>query len=383
MTVAKRVEQRQPRRRMPRRATKSKARRKPPAPKLDGRPDVIVLGRSPCAKRIARSVRDVGIASRRVGSPEDVAGAVQQQTRAVLVVPPIPQFSVSSFARRRSEALQLVPLFVVVEGPLADRTVRKLYRDGVEAVFEWPSEAQALRRTMFRLCARPAGQWGRRKSPAEIALEETARTRLAADAVPFGAELRLEAFRRFILLKGTLDALWKLELARQVVSDIPGVDDVVAAGVEIRGQGRTDRAVARATREVLRHASGVESATLAVAVRDGEVTLTGSVRDKLEATRALDLVHHVSGVRRVRDYLVISEKGKQQDAALARRVGSMLKGRYPDWPVNLSVFGDVAVLSGRVPRAAAREQLTRLVGAQPGVNRVVDKLAVTHAGRRR
>lgn len=381
VTAAGRVKQRQPRRRVPKRAT-AKLRRKPPEPKLGGRPDVVVLGRSALSKRVSRAVRDIGAQCRRVEAPDDVAGAVHDLTRAVVVVPPIPAFSILAFARRRDDALRRIPLFVVMEGPLPEKTVRKLYRDGIEAVFEWPSEAHALRRTMFRLCAPEVRQWGRRKSPAEIALEETARARLGADAVPFGAALRVEACRRFIVLKGSLDAIWKLELARQVVSEIPGVDDVVAEAVHISGQAPTDRAVARAIREVLRHASGVESTTLAVAVRDGQVTLTGSVKDKQEAARALELVRQVRGVSSIQDYLVVSAKSKERDAALARRVRSALKARYPDWPVNLSVFGDVAVLSGRIPRAAARDQLTRLVRAQRGVERVVDKLAVKPAGRR-
>ena len=382
MTAAKRISQRRPRRRAPKRTSTKSTRRKPPEPRLGGRPDVVVLGRSEVSKRISRSVRDLGIRCRRIAEPDDMAGAIHDLTRAVLVVPPIPKFSVSAFAKRRDDDARRVPMFVVMEGPLPAPTVRRLYRDGVEAVFEWPSEGHALRRTLFRLSAPLVGQWGRRKNPTEIALEETARARLDADAVPFGAELRLEACRRFIVLKGSLDALWKLELARQVVSEIPGVDDVVAEGVHITGQASTDRAVARAIREVLRHASGVESATLAVAVRDGEVTLTGSVEDKQEAARALEIVRQVSGVSAIRDYLVVSAKSKERDAALARRVRSALKSRYPDWPVGLAVFGDVAVLSGRVPRAAVRDQLTRLVRAQQGVGRVVDKLAVKPAGRR-
>lgn len=381
MTGAGPIRGRQPRRRRPGTAAARATRRKPPEPKLSGRPEVLLIGQSPVSRRVQRTVRDLGVQCRRLAKPEDATGAIHELTKAVLIVPPIPTFSVLTFARHRSDASADIPMFVVMEGPLPARTVRKLYQEGVEAVFEWPSDAQALRRTVFRVSAPQVGRWGRKKSPSEVALEETARARLAADAVPFGAELRVEACRRFLVLKGSLDALWKLELARQVVSDIPGVDDVIAEGVEIRGQTRDDRAVGQAIREVLRYASAVEGSTLAIAVRDGEVTLTGSARDQHEAARALELVHHVRGVRRVRDYLVVSAQGKEKDAALARRVRASLKARYPDLPVHLAVFGNVAVLAGRVPRAAARDHLKRLVSAQLGVERVVDKLSVSPSGR--
>jgi len=273
-------------------------------------------------------------------------------------------------------------MFVVMEGPLPPKTVRGLYRDGVEAVFEWPAEAQALKRTMFRLTSPADRRWGRSKSPSEIALEETARAHLLAEAVPFGSRLDVEAVRRFVVLRGRLDALWKLEVARKMISEIPGVEDVVADGVEIRGEKRSDRQIATAVREVLRHAAAVEKSTLGVAVRAGEVTITGSTRDRHEANRALELIRQVRGVRDIRDFLVVSPTSKQKDAALARAIGRVVETRYPYQAVRVAAFGDIAVLSGRVQTAAMRDELNALVAAQEGVGRVVDKLTVTGRPRR-
>jgi len=170
-------------------------------------------------------------------------------------------------------------------------------------------------------------------------------------------------------------------LARQIVADIPGVEDVIADGVEIAGQTRDDRSIARAIREVLKHAAKVEKSTLAISVRSGDVTVTGSVRDKREATRALELIRQVRGVRGVQNFLVISASGKKQDAALAKRVREVLQTRYPNLKVDLSVFGNVAVLSGRVPRAGVRDKIKELVYGQDGVERVVDKMSVSGRAR--
>jgi len=289
-------------------------------------------------------------------------------------VPPIPTFSVLSFVRQNDVSL---PTFVVMAGPLPTPTVRKLYRDGVEGVFEWPADRAALTRTMLRLAAPSGFTWGRAKSSAEIALEEMARAHLGADAVPFGAHLGVDAIGRILVLKGRLDALWKLELARRIVSEVPGVEDVLAGGVEITGQSRSDRAVADAIRQVLRHAANVESSTLAVSVRGGHVTLTGTAKNKYEAARALDFVRQVRGVRSVDDYLVISPGAKRKDVVRARTVRNVLHTRYPKAAVDVSVFGDVAVLTGSVPRAAVRDEITRLVDGQEGIRRVVDKLRVS------
>lgn len=382
MSRAARTGARQSRRSPAKRLARRSERRKPPATNAAARRHVLVLGQSDLSKRVTRSIRALGVLCQRVGTPESVDGAIDEATQALVVVPPIPSLSVATFARRFAMESERIPIFVVMEGPLPTRTVRKLYRDGVEAVFEWPADREALKRTLFRVSAPTLGGWGRGKSAAEIALEETARAHLKSDAVPFGAQLRVHACRRFVILKGTLDALWKLELARQIIAEIPGVEDVVADGVEITGPARGDRATAKAVREVLRQATMVEGATLAVSVRSGEVTVTGSVRDKREASRALELIGQVRGVRRVHDYLVISPRGKKQDEALARRVRNALRTRYPELSLDLAVFGKVAVVSGRVPRAAVRDKLKKLIHGQDGVERIVDKLVVSGRARR-
>jgi len=366
---------RQARRRRPRTATR-RQRRAPPRPKLDERPHVLLLGQSSLSKRLTRLLTNLGVPCRRLDNPDDVDVAVTKWTRGVLIVPPIPRFSVLTYARRSQARSRDLATFVVMNGPMPTRTSAALYADGISAVFEWPVDADALKRTMLRLTTPELARWGRKRTASEIALEETARAHLEADATPFGAKLGVEAAGRVLLLKGSLDALWKLELARQVAAEVSGVDDVIADGVEIRGVKQDDRKLARAVRAVLKHASSVEGSTLAVAVRSGEVTLAGSVADRQEARRATELVQQVRGVRRVQDYLVVSQKAKRKDHTLARRVRSAVTSRYPKLAVDLSVFGNVAVLSGRVPSARHRDRLRDLVENQDGVDRVVDKLQV-------
>jgi osmotically-inducible protein OsmY len=268
-----------------------------------------------------------------------------------------------------------------MNGPMAARTSRALYADGVTAAFEWPVDRDAIKRTMLRLTSPEFIGWGRKRTPREIALEETARAHLDADATPYGANLGVEACGRVLLLKGKIDALWRLELARQVAAEVSGVDDVIADGVEIQGVQSDDRTLSRAVRTVLKHASAVDGSTLAVAVRSGQVTLAGSVADRQEARRAVQLVRQIPGIRGIQDYLVVSKKAKRRDRSLARRVRSAVGSRYPELPVELSVFGDVAVMAGRVPNATYRDRIREIVENQTGVERVVDKLQVQRKRR--
>ena len=79
--------------------------------------------------------------------------------------------------------------------------------------------------------------------------------------------------------------------------------------------------------------------------------------------------------------IVVSKKAKRRDRSLARRVRSAVGSRYPGLPVELSVFGDVAVMAGRVPNATYRDRIREIVENQTGVERVVDKLQVQRKRR--
>ena len=93
---------------------------------------------------MTRAIRELGFGCLRVDHPDEADLAIDQQTRALLVVPPIPRFSVLTYARRGRARSEDVPLFVVMEGPVPSRTARTLYAEGVEAIFAWPRDAQAL-----------------------------------------------------------------------------------------------------------------------------------------------------------------------------------------------------------------------------------------------
>ena len=125
----------------------------------------------------------------------------------------------------------------------------------------------------------------------------------------------------------------------------------------------------------MRHTSDVDESTLAITVNNGCVVLTGSAADRKELDRLVELARHVRGVRDVQRLVVVSKKAKQQDRIVAGHVRKALATRGAA-EVSAAVFGGVCVLTGRVARAPHKRALRNLVEAVPGVNRVVDKLAV-------
>lgn len=370
----------------PRRRRRPKARpkvrpgptkgRRRPEQRLVGQPSVLVFGVSDLSERVKRSIRKKGIRCERVERAEEAFASIGEETKAVFVVPPIPKVSVVAYVARVRQGEHTPPVFVVLEGTLPARSLRDLYREGVAAVFELPLDSEALERTVFRvagslnLIPRP------RKRASEIALEEVVRSRLDAHATHFGTKLRIEVHRRFVVFHGSVDSLWKLELALRIASETPGVKEVLGDTVEIEGESRSDRAIAGAVRAVLNHASTVDTSTLAVAVRHGVVTLTGTANDRREMTRARNLISQVRGVRKVDNYVTVSSEKKKQDRTIAVKVLAALRSSFPKAKVTVAVFGGVAVLSGRVPRASTRLEVLDIVANQDGVARVVDKMTV-------
>jgi osmotically-inducible protein OsmY len=75
---------------------------------------------------------------------------------------------------------------------------------------------------------------------------------------------------------------------------------------------------------------------------------SGSVADRLELERLNEIVSHVKGVREIDNLATVSPLQEDKDRVVARRVHNVFTLFFPLEKVSVSVFGGVAVLSGRV-----------------------------------
>jgi osmotically-inducible protein OsmY len=134
--------------------------------------------------------------------------------------------------------------------------------------------------------------------------------------------------------------------------------------------------------------SEIDPSTIAVSVDDGEVTLAGTLQDNREMRRLVDLLGHVRGVRRINNLTTVSPAAKHRDRAVSRAGKTMLAVHFPDQQVEVTIFGDVAVLEGRVSSNVVRSQIARMMETYGGVRQVVDKLKLraeppSRGGRRK
>ena len=141
-----------------------------------------------------------------------------------------------------------------------------------------------------------------------------------------------------------------------------------------------DREIARRVLSALSSAPRLDTAHVAVSVKDGQVTLTGHARSLDDKLRESILVLQVPGVRKVVDLVDTNWQQTLADDALVQEVRNHL---YAD-PSTSQVADDVHVrivdgalsLSGRVHTPLQREEAKLVARRIKGVTRVDDQLQV-------
>ncbi|HEY4441579.1 MAG TPA: BON domain-containing protein [Candidatus Elarobacter sp.] len=121
--------------------------------------------------------------------------------------------------------------------------------------------------------------------------------------------------------------------------------------------------------------------TLGVGVRNGVVTLRGSVRDAAARTHDVADARGVAGVSSVVDLLRVDPRGPRPgrqvaDAALAARVAAAYTAAVGLQHVTVTVDRGVATLGGSVGDAATRDRVVAAARNVDGIRNVVDRIRV-------
>jgi osmotically-inducible protein OsmY len=127
---------------------------------------------------------------------------------------------------------------------------------------------------------------------------------------------------------------------------------------------------------VLRSTSDIDTTTISMSVRNGYVSLAGSAADRLELERINEIISHVKGVRGIDNLATVSRLQKEKDHVIARRIHKVLALLFPREKVSVSVFGGVAVLSGRVELLSIKREVENLAREDRAVRRVINKIEV-------
>ena len=139
---------------------------------------------------------------------------------------------------------------------------------------------------------------------------------------------------------------------------------------------RTDTDIAKAAVRAIRWHTELPQDTISVKVRDGWVTLEGTVDWNYQRERAADVVRPLTGLRGLTNTLTVAPRATSRDIrdrirkALEREVNREAKNLV------IEIDGDTVRLSGVVHSWIERRNAERAAWSAPGITDVVNDLEV-------
>ncbi len=143
-----------------------------------------------------------------------------------------------------------------------------------------------------------------------------------------------------------------------------------------------DGLILAAVKAAVTSADPDSATTLGVTVRDGVVTLRGSVRTAAARAKVLSAARHVRGVVSVADALRTNPAGPRPkeelgDLALAARIEAAITAQVGlQTRLGVHVRGGVATLDGSVADAKTRAAVVAAARGTSGVRNVVERVRV-------
>ncbi|WP_138471068.1 BON domain-containing protein [Poseidonocella sp. HB161398] len=166
--------------------------------------------------------------------------------------------------------------------------------------------------------------------------------------------------------------------AENIVKRIRGVR-AIAEEIEVRPVGAhatADDEIAKRAVNTLQWNTSVPRDAVQVKVEDGLVTLSGSVTWQFEKSAAEKVVRRLSGVKSISNLIKVVPTVKAAD--IRQRIELALKrdAELEAQRIEVTVADRRVTLEGQVRTLAEREAVERAAWAAPGVNAVVDHIAI-------
>jgi osmotically-inducible protein OsmY len=190
------------------------------------------------------------------------------------------------------------------------------------------------------------------------------------------AEIGVEVDDGIVTLTGTVSSYLKVGEAAEIASMVPGVRDVAnKLTVSLLGAPRDDTAIARAVRNALEWDVTVPEDRIESIVRNGIVTLKGTVDYWYQRKATADAVARLLDVVSVNNHLVIAPP-LRTDTEIHDELKAALRRRFPFEHIDVAVDKGLVILQGRVPSYRIRREAETITWATRGVKDLTNKLAI-------
>ena len=145
--------------------------------------------------------------------------------------------------------------------------------------------------------------------------------------------------------------------------------------VALFGVPRDDTAIARAVRNSLEWDVTVPEEKIESIVRNGVVTLKGTVDYWYQRNAVADAVAHLLGVVSVNNHIVIAPPVRT-DTEIHDELKAALLRRFPFEHIDVAVDRGVVIVQGSVPSYRIRREAETITWATRGVKDLTNKLTV-------
>ncbi len=118
-------------------------------------------------------------------------------------------------------------------------------------------------------------------------------------------DIKVSAKKGIVKLDGYVDAYWKKRRASQIVADVGGVLEIKNALKIVPTKSVVDEAIAKDIVSAMKQTHGIEPSDIDIRVKEGKVTLAGTVASPALYRAALDCVENTFGVVDIIDNIVV------------------------------------------------------------------------------
>jgi osmotically-inducible protein OsmY len=181
-----------------------------------------------------------------------------------------------------------------------------------------------------------------------------------------------------VTLRGTVPTLQEKWIAERAARHLVGVR-AVANDLDVSPTGnavRSDSAIAEVAANALEWDSAVPDGAVKVTVRNGWVTLTGTVAHQFQKSAAELVVHRLYGVKGVANSIDVKPCVSADDVKFKIEEALKRSAVIDSQRISVDARDGVVLLTGAVRSLAERDDAERAAWAAPGVTKVEDRLVI-------
>lgn len=193
------------------------------------------------------------------------------------------------------------------------------------------------------------------------------------------AEIGVSVDDGVVTLRGAVETLREKWLSERCARHVYGVR-AVANDIEVTPDtlnARSDSAIAQAVANALEWDSAIPDGAIKGTVRNGWVTLTGTVSWQYQKNAADRAVQHLYGVKGVNNSVEIKPHVAAGDIRAKIEDAFRRSAEIDARNVTVETRDNIVVLRGTVHSLTEKDEAERAAWAAPGITRVDDQLVVT------